>query len=66
MNIDVSKIIEEFEEMNIFKKGELTEKTTFGHVISGIDEKWDLLSAKEQSRVCFLLSSLSLRIQSAR
>jgi len=65
MNVDATRVAEEFEEMNIFKKGELAKETTFGYVISRIDEKWDLLSQKEQSRVCFLLTSLSLNLQSA-
>jgi len=61
MNVDTTRIIEELEKMDIVRENEVNEKTLFSHVISRIDDKWDLLSPKEQSRVCFLLSALSLR-----
>jgi len=61
MNIRTTRVIEELEKMNIIKENEVNDKTLFSYVISRIDDKWDLLSIKEQNRVCFLLSALSLR-----
>jgi hypothetical protein len=60
MNVNTARVIEEFEEMGLFRKGELVKETTFEYAISKIDNKWDLLSSKQQCIVCFLLSALSL------
>ena len=60
MIMDTTRITEEFEAMGLFKKGELTKMTSFIYIIARIDDKWDLLSLKEQNRVCFLLSAVSL------